>query len=584
MTDASRTRGLGYALLQKRAGTEETVLIQCGSRFITETERRYAMIELELLAVVWAMKKCRVYLVGLNNFRLMVDHNPLLPILNSKGIDEVENPRIIRLKEKLTPYKFKAEWRKGKDHKIPDALSRSPVTDPDDEDLALEAELTEALEYRINAMMTAPDTSINDEDNSSSYMDNTRDLILEDLVTAANEDPQYQELRALIANGFHGIKKTMDLPIHLRPYFKIRDDLSDIKGLALHQNKIIIPASKRRLMLDRLNASHQGIVRTLRRARTSIYWPGISSDIKNMVERCDACQEGRPSLAAEPRTTDQKPTRPFQETACDLFEYAGRQYLAYVDRFSNWIEVRRFGSHPDSDKIIEALMDLFSKFGTPQKFRTDGGKQFSSTKTRDFCKRWGVRQVFSAPNYPQSNGLAESAVKAAKKLLQRAKNQEEFYLGMLELMNTPGADNKSPAEKVFGAQTRSLVPSFLPVEQSSPRTSVSSHTPREHRPIVPGQQVRLQNKVSGRWDRLATVLRRAGRNYIVECKNTGNVLTRNRRHLIPCCLSAPEPEQQGMTAHDQQSGNSEETKKHVRFKVPDRRSERVRYKSMKSTK
>ena len=43
-TDASRRKGLGYALLQKHA--DKWKLIQCGSRFLTETESRYAMVEL----------------------------------------------------------------------------------------------------------------------------------------------------------------------------------------------------------------------------------------------------------------------------------------------------------------------------------------------------------------------------------------------------------------------------------------------------------------------------------------------------------------------------------------------------------
>ena len=47
-TDASRRKGLGYALLQQHA--DKWRLIQCGSRFLTDTESRYAMVELELLA------------------------------------------------------------------------------------------------------------------------------------------------------------------------------------------------------------------------------------------------------------------------------------------------------------------------------------------------------------------------------------------------------------------------------------------------------------------------------------------------------------------------------------------------------
>ena len=91
-TDAARLKGLGYALLQQHDDTWR--LVQCGSRFLTDTETRYAMVELEMLAALWAMKKCRVYLLGLPTFSLVVDHRPLVPILDSYTLDAVENPRL----------------------------------------------------------------------------------------------------------------------------------------------------------------------------------------------------------------------------------------------------------------------------------------------------------------------------------------------------------------------------------------------------------------------------------------------------------------------------------------------------------
>ena len=61
-TDASRLNGLGFALRQLHG--KNWKLVQCGSRFLSDTESRYAMIELELLGVVWAMKKSKMYLLG----------------------------------------------------------------------------------------------------------------------------------------------------------------------------------------------------------------------------------------------------------------------------------------------------------------------------------------------------------------------------------------------------------------------------------------------------------------------------------------------------------------------------------------
>jgi hypothetical protein len=125
--DASRKNGMGYALL-KRHG-EIWKLIDANSRWCTDTESRYAIVELELAAVKWAMRKCRLYLLGLPSFQLVVDHQALVTILDKYTLDAVENPKLQRLKEKLSPFIFSTVWRKGLIHSIPDALSRASVND-----------------------------------------------------------------------------------------------------------------------------------------------------------------------------------------------------------------------------------------------------------------------------------------------------------------------------------------------------------------------------------------------------------------------------------------------------------------------
>ena len=134
-TDASR-QGLGF-ILQQKSGDKWT-LIQAGSWFLSDVETRYAVIELEMLAVCWAIMKCRVFLAGLQHFEVATDHNPLIPILNTRRLDEVENPRLQRLKSCLMAYHFTAHWIKGSNHNAPDALSRNPVSDPQSEDTLAE--------------------------------------------------------------------------------------------------------------------------------------------------------------------------------------------------------------------------------------------------------------------------------------------------------------------------------------------------------------------------------------------------------------------------------------------------------------
>jgi hypothetical protein len=68
-------------------------MVQAGSHFLYDVKTRYAIIELEMLAVVWAVIKCRVFLDSLPHFTIIVtDHHPLIPILNNHHLDEIKNP------------------------------------------------------------------------------------------------------------------------------------------------------------------------------------------------------------------------------------------------------------------------------------------------------------------------------------------------------------------------------------------------------------------------------------------------------------------------------------------------------------
>lgn len=93
------------------------------SLFLTDTENRYAMVELELLAVVWAAQKgFFLHLLGLLHFQIATDHRPLVLIMDKHTLDRAENPRLKCLK-KLQPYNFSTIWRKENEHEIPDPLT-----------------------------------------------------------------------------------------------------------------------------------------------------------------------------------------------------------------------------------------------------------------------------------------------------------------------------------------------------------------------------------------------------------------------------------------------------------------------------
>jgi hypothetical protein len=84
LTDASRLKGLGFALTQMDG--DKRTLIKCGSRSLNGAESRYATLELEALAIKWAISSCKHYLMGGPTFTVVTDHKPLVPMFK-KGLE-----------------------------------------------------------------------------------------------------------------------------------------------------------------------------------------------------------------------------------------------------------------------------------------------------------------------------------------------------------------------------------------------------------------------------------------------------------------------------------------------------------------
>ena len=574
-TDASRTKGLGYVLLQQ-AEDRNWHLVEANSRFITEAESRYAMVELELIGAAWAMKKCRMYLLGLGHFTLVVDHQPLLSILNKQTLDYVDNARIQRIKASMAPYNFTAEWRKGKEHRIADALSRNPVNKPLPEDIQEDEEIFGYINAVLKTAAVAIEREIDDVDD-----DSLGDPILEKLRAQAKNDPMYQELVEAIKSG--------KVPRSLSCYEKILPRLSLNGGLVMFDARIVIPSVARKEVLKRLHASHQGINRTMKRARQSVYWPGISSDVRSTVEACRECQIYLPSQQREPIERDPLPKRCFEELAADFFEVNGHHFLVMVDRLSGFPIVEEFHGVVSTEKTAEALLRVFTTFGSPVRLHTDGGLQFTAQVMQDFLVRWGVRHRLSTPAYPQSNGLAESAVKTVKHLLLKVggKMNEVYHEGLLELRNTPRPGGKSPAELCFGHPTRSRVPAAAQAYEQRSLKGLEEHlhmtekgmeratehfnrSARELKPIEVGRMVLVQDQASKLWKRTGKVVR-VGKNRAYKIKfEFGRDMWRNRRFLRPLPEERKEARKEENRKRDAEAGQP-----------GDRRSKRVRFKPLR---
>ena len=131
--------GLGAVIMQKQESSWTPVAF--ASRTMTETERRYAQIEKEALAITWACEKFSTYILGMK-FLIETDHKPLIPLLGTKHLDSLP-PRILRFRLHLGRYDYDITHVPGKLLYTADTLSRAPV--PTNENDSRLQEETDAL-------------------------------------------------------------------------------------------------------------------------------------------------------------------------------------------------------------------------------------------------------------------------------------------------------------------------------------------------------------------------------------------------------------------------------------------------------
>ena len=407
--DASK-KGLGACLIQKGK------VVCYASRALTKTEQNYQNLEREALGTIWGMEKFHYFLYG-KEFTLETDQKPLVSIYKKHMVDI--SPREQRLIVRSFPYlPFKVVYKKGKDIPVTDAFSRVTPMDPEDN--------IQLPIIAVNMITTCILMSIESQDSFSNKLDQLRKSTV--------QDNQLTRLSCYINTGFPCDKK--NLPTDLHEFWPHRETLSVESGLITCGNRIIVPREMRPEMLQYIHEGHQGKERCLLQARNTVFWPKMTYDVQELIERCIICQEhgkSQPIIG----TTQELPPFPWHTRATDIFYWKIMDFLIVTDVFSKYFLVRKL-ANSTSAAICAELATIVTELGLPHIIRSDNGPCYNSKEFQQFLQCYNITHHTSSPHHPRSNGFVERMVRVAKKLMDKAGKEGKLWIsGLYEYRVTP---------------------------------------------------------------------------------------------------------------------------------------------------
>ena len=538
--DASQT-GLGAWIRQIDPSGKEHIVAMC-SRKLTEAESRYSNIERECLGVMYGLEKFEYYLLG-RHVIVETDHSPLEQIF--KKTISTAPARLQRFLLRCLKYDVVVRYKPGKSIPVADALSRICMPQTDSRE---PQNLTVRTDIHFISEVPKP-------------------LRIQTIKTGTENDQTLVKLKEVVYNGWPEYRK--QCPQDLWEYWTFRCEIVIEDGMILKGNRIIIPKSLRQQVLDAIHCGHQGENKCILLARESVFWPGITNDIRNLVKNCEYCNKHQSAQPKLPIMQPELPTRPWEKLGSDIFEFKGRKYLMIVDYYSRFPVIRLL-SDISAATICNNFTSVFAEYGLPSEIVTDFGSQYTSDKFKDICNQNGIILHLSSPYHHQTNSVAERSIGTYKCMLKKAlESNQSPYTALWMYRNTP-LDNRTPSpyELLFGRKPRTIIPSTKNNMKSHHPENDSHLEANQHRQskqaafynVKAGkdkedlenmQPVYVRNTLKGVWEP-ALVLSRPNpiqnpRTYLIEMQ--GKVYQRTREHL--------RPRQETSLTHKEDASNSD---------------------------
>ena len=428
-TDAS---DLGIRAVLEQSGH----VIAYASRTISGSEKNYSVIQKECLAVVYALKQFRHYLLG-RPFVVVTDHAPL----QWPSAQKMEG-LLARWALAIQEYEFTITYRRGKENGNADALSRKHHIEEDHV----------ALTTQIPTLT------------ADIYQQQCTDPVIQQLRVALHQDKTRPPCGSVWCKPPFSRYKQLWSQLCLQNEIVCRryTPTPRISPIVVP----IIPESYRPTLLhqnhDAPAAGHLGFEKTVTRVREVGYWVGMLSDIDKYCRECTVCQSTKPPAPANAPLVNVPIGKAWEMVAVDILEvpvshHNNRYLLVVQDYMTKWVEAIPIPNQT-AKRITTELVNIFSRYGLPDILHSDQGRNFESTILHQTLDAFGVAKSRTTAYHPAGDGLVErfnrSLLQMLRAYVQQHQDWEQYLPLVLYAYRTAvhTSTGVSPFEMMFGRQ------------------------------------------------------------------------------------------------------------------------------------
>jgi hypothetical protein len=386
---------------------QEGRVVAYSSRQLKIHEKNYPTHDLELAAVVHALKTWRHYLYG-QKCDIYMDHKSLKYIFTQSEL----NMRQRRWLELIKDYDLEIHYHPGKANVVADALSKKS---------------------QVNMLAAHPmpyELAKEFDRLSLGFLNNTQGVIIEleptleqDIRKGQKDDEKINEIRQLIIDG------------------KGPDFHEDAEGVVWFKDRLCVPDITliRELFLKEAHETaysiHPGSEKMYQDLKKRFWWYGMKREIAEYVARCDSCQRikaehQRPAGLLQPL---QIPQWKWDEIGMDFIVGLPRTPAGYdsiwvvVDHLTKTTHFIPVKTTYNCAVLAELYMSrIVCLHGIPKKIISDRGTQFTSHFWQQLHEALGTHLKFNSAYHPQTDGQTERTNQILKDMLRACALQDQL--------------------------------------------------------------------------------------------------------------------------------------------------------------